>query len=80
MPHYKDTFKFNVKDIELIEEALRNEIHTLSNHMQMSAEIGSTGVQQFEDKIKELHQLLGKIHNQKIWYGQVHHTGVPISG
>lgn len=75
---YKNTFELNVKDLELIEEALRNEISALSQRMSAVAGTESSSTEQLEGKIKQLHELLGKIHNQKIWYGQVHHTGVPI--
>ena len=75
---YKNTFELNIKDLELIEEALRNEISALSQRASTGEETEPTCAQQLEGKIKQLHEVLGKMHNQKIWYGQVHHTGVPI--
>ena len=28
-------------------------------------------------KTRELHELLRKLHTQKVWYGQIRHTRVP---
>lgn len=80
MASYNETFKLSIRDIELIEEALRSEISTLSERIQTMDESGSGTVQNLGDTIRRLHQVLGKLHNQKIWYGQVRQTGVPLSG
>ncbi|MGQ0657753.1 MAG: hypothetical protein ACT4NU_06610 [Chromatiales bacterium] len=78
MASYNDTFKLSVRDIELIEEALRHEISELSGRIQQTGE--DQEVKTLGDTIRMLHQVLGKLHNQKIWYGQVRQTGVPLSG
>ena len=75
MPRYNETFELNVREIEYIENALRHEISSLANRMHQASD--NTEVQHCEGKIKELHVLLGKLHNRKIWYGQVNPTGVP---
>jgi len=75
MPRYNDTFKLNVRDIELIEHALHEQIHELA-HANLTP--GAGGATQNDEKIREYQQVLGKLHNQKIWYGQVHQTGVPL--
>ena len=80
MTAYNDSFKLTVKDVELIEEALRNEIGALTRRVHLSPDATSTGDPGREDRIKRLHQVLGKIHSQKMWYGQAHHTGTPLSG
>lgn len=80
MASYNDSFKFTMRDIDLIEETFRKEISALSVLIQSRAEEASPEMQSCEDRIRKLHELLGKIHNQKIWYGQAHHTGVPLSG
>jgi hypothetical protein len=80
MASYNDTFKLSIKDIELIEEALRNEISLLSDRIRTNFGTGDGDVRSCNDTIRELHQVLGRLHNQKIWYGQVRETGVPLSG
>jgi hypothetical protein len=75
MPKYNDTFKLNLKDIELIEQALHRQIHSLAK---ASLDTGKENTTEADDKIREYHQVLGKLHNQKIWYGQTHETGVPL--
>lgn len=72
---YNDSFNFTTKDIALIENALRVKIHVLST---ANLPTGSSDEKENHKKIMALEELLGKIHNQKIWYGQVHHTGVPL--
>lgn len=80
MPGYKKSFALNVKDINLIENALRKEIGVLSRLLLVSGDAKTPECMANEAKIRELTELMGKIHNQKIFYGQVHHTGAPISG
>jgi hypothetical protein len=75
---YKNTFELNVQDLELIEKALRNEISVLSQQVNTGVGTEPNSTEWIEGQIKQLHELLGKIHNQKIWYGQAHHTGIPI--
>lgn len=70
MSNYRDNFELNMKDIEIIENALRSEIRNQTKHVE--------GGRHHDQKIKALNEVLGKIHNQKIWYGQVHRTGVPL--
>lgn len=75
MPKYNDTFKLNLKDIALIEHALHEQIHALT-HANLNAGDGNTA--ENDAKIREYHEVLGKLHNQKIWYGQTHQTGIPL--
>ena len=75
MPKYNDTFKLNLKDIDLIEHALHELIHALA-HANLTS--GTGGTQENDQKIREYREVLGKLHNQKIWYGQTHPTGVPL--
>jgi hypothetical protein len=70
-----ESFKFNTRDIDLIEHALREEVSVLAR-INLSTESGEH--QENNEKIRELEKLLGKLSNQKVWYGQVHHTGVPL--
>lgn len=75
MPKYNDTFKLNLKDIELIEHALHEQINLLAHANLVS---GGAETAENEQKIRQYHEVLGKLHNQKIWYGQMHHTGVSL--
>jgi hypothetical protein len=75
MPKYNDTFKLNLRDIELIEHALHEQIHVLAN---ASIDGGGAASPDIDGRMREYHSVLGKLHNQKIWYGQTHETGVPL--
>lgn len=82
MPNtYNNSFSFNPKDIELIEQGLR----MLSKHYNLLADLksgaspGSESVKKKDYKLKQINEVLGKIHNQKIFYSQTHpHKGVPL--
>lgn len=62
----KPNFRFDLslEDIDLIESCLSDQIRVLSErrwtHPNEHSEIDS--------RIKDIQELLGKIHNQKIWY------------
>ncbi|KRS16300.1 hypothetical protein [Roseovarius indicus] len=62
MPGYNKQFELSVDDLELIEDALRRSKRELSapNHDEIPSEN--------EDAVREIHDLLGRIHNQKIFY------------
>lgn len=78
MAHYKQNFDLNVADIELIEDTIRNEIRSLTDKKQTLNEGMTDDVVDLDLAIKRLNGLLGKLHNQKIWYSQVNQTGVPL--
>ena len=80
MSKYKESFQLNTTDIDLIEQALRREIGALAGLLQLDAEPASPDHLQNQSRIRKLQHILGKIHNQKIWYGQTHQTGVPLAG
>lgn len=78
---YNNNFSFNPRDIELIELGLR----TLSEHydvfvdLKKGATLESDCVKAKDHKLKQINEVLGKIHNQKIFYSQTHpHKGVPL--
>jgi hypothetical protein len=75
MPKYNQEFVLNPKEIDLIEHAVRDQIAKLSL---ANVSANFNGSEPSERKIKELNELLGKLHNKKIWWGQVHPTGVPL--
>lgn len=72
MPRYQDQFRFDVDDIDLIESALRNEI---ARHSVRSDRVCASLEQRA--RTRALNAVLGKIHNQKIFYAQVNLPGVP---
>ncbi|MFT5259400.1 MAG: hypothetical protein ACI9J2_002184 [Saprospiraceae bacterium] len=70
MPKYNDNFSLDIKDIDLIETALRCLWAEESVNQDMSAPSSP--------KIKNIHKLLGKIGSQKIHYSEVNLTSSPI--
>lgn len=71
---YNKQFNLNPTDIDIIEKALNKEIHRLSVSRQTviestikpAHEIDS--VKQYDGEIKIIRELLGRLHNQKLWY------------
>jgi len=71
---YNKEFELGIDDIELIEKALGQELKRLSENRLMltestvkpESEIASITV--IDDSIKQIDGLLGRLHNQKIWY------------
>ena len=75
MTTYNKQFELSIKDIDLIERSLRFQISHLS-HTETSHQTKESI--ENHNKIIELMGVLSTFHNQKIWYGQIHHTGVPL--
>ena len=67
-------FKLTVRDIEIIEDALHKQMRKLN--VSRETAIQSTikpvweldSVREIDAELKEIHQLLGRLHNQKNWY------------
>ena len=57
-------FNLSVKDIELIEKSLRVQMRNLN----ILKEKETHRVQSIEAKLREINELLGRIHNQKNFY------------
>ncbi len=74
---YKENFELDETDIELIEDTIRDEIRVLTGKKLKLVDSESDGVVELDDTIKRLNMLLGKLHNQKVWYSQVKQTGFP---
>jgi len=49
---YNKTFKLDLEDLDIIERSLFDMMNKCEN----------------EDQIKKLHNLLGRLHQQKVWY------------
>lgn len=70
MPGYNKNFELSVEDMELIEDALRRTKRELSdklidtqrahNHDEVEPDV--------DEAVRGIHDLLGRIHNQKVFY------------
>ena len=60
-PNYN--FKLSVKDIKIIEDALRNKVSRRAERMMKGED-----VEILQTETKEINDLLGRNHNQKSWY------------
>ena len=56
-------FELNVRDIEVIESALRAK----AGRRGLAIATGETS-QQVVDEMREIQNLLGRLHDQKVWY------------
>ena len=66
---YKKTFNLNRSDIDVIETCLRTELHIRSQKYQGSVkQKNAEEMESFKQGISKITELLGKIHNQKIWF------------
>ena len=74
MPIANTSFDLDVRDVELIENALNSIITKQSSTIINSASNSNTQPlsgncsAEINGQIAELRDLLGKLHNQKIWY------------
>lgn len=75
MATYKTEFKLSIKDIDLIENSVRFQIRHLALSDTFEHEKDSADN---HEKIIELMDVLSTLHNQKIWYGETHNTGMPL--
>ncbi len=67
------TFNLDTRDVELIENALNSIITKQSSTIINSADNRNAKLQEncqaeIKSQIAELRDLLGRLHNQKIWY------------
>jgi hypothetical protein len=71
---FNRSFDLDLQELELVESALQTKLKALSNrrltHVQSTikheSEIGS--VKTIDEEMKRINSLLGKFHNQKVWY------------
>ncbi|MEM9432942.1 MAG: hypothetical protein AAGA12_03405 [Pseudomonadota bacterium] len=73
MPQYNSSFDMTIEDIDLIETALREHQRDLSSRRARqsveSALVAETdGVDELEANLEATADLLGRIHNQKVFY------------
>ena len=74
MSKYNDSFTLNMHDIELIEQALR--VMWTEDEKEVSADQGVS--KETPERIRKIHNLLGKIASQKTYYSEVNETSCPI--
>lgn len=80
---YNKNFELGLRDIELIENALEHQITRLSErrltHIESTIvpEQELDSVKEIDLEISEIRDLLGRIHNQKVWYRP---NGVYVGG
>jgi hypothetical protein len=65
MPQYNEMFKLSVDDMDLIETALRRTQHALSQEQLVQSDEGKGD---HVETIRQIRELLGRLHNQKIFY------------
>ena len=70
MPGYNKNFELSIKDLDLIEEALR-----ASKLAKAQADAICAAA---TEKVRDIHELLGRLHNQKQFYRPK--QGVYVSG
>ena len=76
MPKYQENFKLNTNDIQLIEDVLRQ--HVAENLKFQSDKEDAHQLEDSPERVKQIQNLLGKLHNQKSFYSLVNTTGYPI--
>lgn len=74
MGKYNRNFELGLQDLELIENALQQAKKDLSLKrlrilaQEMDAERRNTELDDIETELTETHELLGKLHNQKVFW------------
>ena len=81
MPSYNKTFELTIHDVDLIEEALRarsRELCKMRRALSDENPADMESVRVIEADQRENEELLGRLHNQKVFYRPK--TGVYVSG
>ena len=61
---YNTNFEMGLKELEIVEDALRFRLNQLSKTSTSNAKTYSTE----KKEITEIQSVLGSLHNQKLWY------------
>jgi hypothetical protein len=84
MPGFNTQFELDVDDLDLIETALRQRKAELSiKRMKLvnARDASADEVADIDETLHSTHDLLGRLHNQKVWYRPRAVKGTPyISG
>ncbi|WP_288942177.1 hypothetical protein [uncultured Roseovarius sp.] len=68
MPRYNENFELSVEDLDLIETALRQSKRDLAGRLVETDEADNEEIQQIDQSVRRIHDLLGRLHNQKVFY------------
>ena len=63
---YNTNFEMGLKELEIVEDALRFRLNQLSKMSTSNSKICLTE----KKEITEIQSVLGSLHNQKLWYRQ----------
>lgn len=63
MPKPNHIFELSIEDLDLIEDSLRSSKLALAQERLKSA-----GGTEIEEDVRQIHDLLGRLHNQKTFY------------
>ena len=66
MPAYNEKFELDLNDMDLIEDALRMQVKELSKSR------GETASLDHERRMRDMKTLLGRLHNQMVFYRPKH--------
>lgn len=69
------SFKLTVRDIELIENALYDKFGALAQRIMEGEDLET-----LQPQATEIRELLGRLHNQKNWYGKMPNDEPYIGG
>ncbi len=72
MPRYNENFELSVEDIDLIEEALRQSKRELAGKLVEADASDDAEFQAADQSVRQIHDLLGRLHNQKVFYRPQH--------
>lgn len=67
MPDYNSSFELSVEDMDLIESSLRRTKSELSARA-IAPEVMANADEAPEAVLRKIHDLLGRLHNQKVFY------------
>lgn len=76
MPHFNRTFELTIADIDLIESSLRETVRALGDARIDAVTADPAGVADLDKRIRRVNDLLGRLHNQKVFYRPVAGTYV----
>lgn len=77
MPKPNTSFLLSIEDVEVIEDALRFHKKDLSmKRLKVAAnsaapKTGGAAVAHLDEAVRQIHELLGHLHNQKVFYRPV---------
>lgn len=68
MPRYNENFELSVEDIDLIEEALHQSKRELAGKLVEADASDDVELRAVDQSVRQIHDLLGRLHNQKVFY------------